>query len=277
MKYPAIYQSTVNGNAILLFSDKQGVVLDKHETVIGTSCGWIESAFKNITAEYLANTYGKVESKEHAEFIDELCEVNGIEVDSWDGREGYFSIDDRGLYFWFEEEGAMEYGGKQITIPLPQESEMSHYDDEREQAEIQHRMKTGTLKENGDNLMFGGDDKCKEWPCVGDEVIVSSAVGLRMSERTKCFDGKAGVLRALFSTKNGTKACAVEFHDMACFCFHVDMLKKPKTPEEELRDEIAQVMSDSYARVTEVVKGKAMFRHYAEDLMANYNITKKPQ
>ena len=33
------------------------------------------------------------------------------------------------------QEGAMEYGGKQITIPLPQESEMSHYDDERRSEE----------------------------------------------------------------------------------------------------------------------------------------------
>ena len=55
------------------------------------------------------------------------------------------------------------------------------------------------------------------------------------------------------------------------------LIKKPKTPEEELRDELTQVLSDSYTNVTEVVKCKSNFEHYARDLMNKYNITKKPQ
>lgn len=124
MKYPAIYQSTVNGNAILLFSDKQGVVLNKHETVIGTSCGWIESAFKNITAEYLANTYGEVKSKEHAEFIKLLADTNKIPcaVLSIDMNYTMFYVIDGCLFFCVKEIDVVGDCEK-ITIPLPSECE----------------------------------------------------------------------------------------------------------------------------------------------------------
>ena len=143
MKSPAIYQSTVNGNVILFFTDNQGAVLDKRETIIGTSGKWSESKFKNITAEYLADTYGEVKSKEHAEFIVKLAEVNDFRLcNPKETYKKWFCFDDDELYFFDDVGDANNLDEKLITIPLPPECE-----------------------------------SVDEWPKVGDEVQTSDGVG----------------------------------------------------------------------------------------------------
>ena len=91
-----------------------------------------ESEFTNITREYLANTYGKVESKEHAEFIKLLAEVNEMPcgVVSVDMNYKFFYVINGCLFFCVEEIDAVgDY--KQITIPmLPKEVEVAGAVDE---------------------------------------------------------------------------------------------------------------------------------------------------
>ena len=56
---------------------------------------------KNITHEYLQNTYGEVVSPEHAEFIIELAELHGLNFDPSSGDENprWFVFIDDELYF----------------------------------------------------------------------------------------------------------------------------------------------------------------------------------
>lgn len=107
---------------------------------------WDECEFKNITTDYLRNTYGKVESKEHAEFIVKLAELNGAEVvEPWSwGKSFTFSPDDaNGLILGFYDEAeAKDDGEKLITLPLPPK---------------EHK-----------------EPESKEWPVVGDEVLTPS-------------------------------------------------------------------------------------------------------
>jgi len=107
------------------------------------------------------------------------------------------------------------------------------------------------VKNNGDNLVLGCEEsKCKEWPCVNDEVLTS--------------DGN-GVVRLLPDSK-GYYVVSVngEYYQ-----YQIDELSKQKAPEEELFDafwrEVGLFMNQSNLN-----KGifKAAFIN---------NITKKPQ
>ena len=88
------------------------------------------------TKESLQNTWGVVESKEHAEFIIELAELHGVKLIEGCSGGSYFNFYHEGdrllLAFWDKVSACTLLGEKQITIPLP--------------------------------------PKTKEWPQVGDEV-----------------------------------------------------------------------------------------------------------
>ena len=76
----------------------------------------------NITSEYLANTYGKIESKEHAEFIVELTKANNLDVyvDDEEIERNYFTFNQHGILFFYECSGeAVSLDRKQVTIPMP--------------------------------------------------------------------------------------------------------------------------------------------------------------
>lgn len=139
-KYPYIGESTKNGAVVLFYSKNHGTRLWRDNANYQEI--WNESLFKNITAEYLTNTYGKVESKEHAEFIKLLASNEGIKCN-------YMVVSDEIKYFYFSC-GVLFFTFcrvdddrfKQITIPLqPKDKSM---------------------------------ESQKEWPQVGDYVICKS-------------------------------------------------------------------------------------------------------
>lgn len=110
------------------------------------------------------------------------------------------------------------------------------------------------MKNNGDNLVLGCEEsKCKEWPCVNDEVLTS--------------DGN-GVVRLLPDSK-GYYVVSVngEYYQ-----YQIDELSKPKTPEEELRDDIGVYLCEKYNFIT-----GAESLEITDTLLMKYNITKKPQ
>jgi hypothetical protein len=100
----------------------------------------IESCDSNVTNQFLQNTWGVVESKEHAEFIIELAKLHGFGVwkaikieRGYDIKMFFFCPTDNELQLYHNDVSpSMINGEKQITIPLP--------------------------------------PKAKEWPQVGDEV-----------------------------------------------------------------------------------------------------------
>ena len=89
IKLPAIIDNVGYNQKVLIFKCGKAYHLEgdyEGEWSNGEYC--IESQCKNITTEYLANTYGKVASKEHAEFIIDLCKVNGVDfLDEFLGSE----------------------------------------------------------------------------------------------------------------------------------------------------------------------------------------------
>ena len=230
MKYPYIGESQFTGSEVLLASRSNGFRLDVENAEYCND--WDETVFKNITREYLTNTYGKVESQEHADFIVELAGNAGFELNPnyKDGEYFYISTT---RYGFSSEKFCRLDGAKQITIPIPPKCDES--------------------LNNGDNLLFGGEDKCKEWPCVGEEVTF----------------------------KHTKWNVAAKYNHMLMLVTHDDCgfalackndLQKPKTPEEELRDDIFQ---SSGIRSRD--GGAESAKEVAGFLLSKYNITKKPQ
>jgi hypothetical protein len=215
----------------------------------------------NITAEYLTNTYGRVESKEHAEFIVKLAEVNGFKyVDEW--KEGMFfcicNDMEKGIILrFFRETLAKSYGEKLIAIPLPpKEGEEAVEQTEAKAAaamrtvidlgytyhggelwkpplddvKCNHEQFLNRCSENAESarkaLWSDYINRSKEWPAVGDEVLINNL---------KCnvigIDGDAYWIKR---KKTGT-------YDIA----KREQLKKPPTPEEELRTKLISVMDNS--------------------------------
>ena len=142
MKYPYIGKyETTNTETLCLFY-KEGFAINLDDKQRAATDLYLENAFKDITREYLSNTWGVVESKEHAEFIIELAVNCGFEQRT--GLEKaypcYFCLDKDEVYFFSQKHNASNDGEKQITISLP--------------------------------------PKTKEWPQVGDEVLTSDEIGV---------------------------------------------------------------------------------------------------
>ena len=123
MKYP--YVTIEDGSPILIYKECTGIFMDEADDLSPNLTAVFASEPENYTVAHLANTYGKVESPEHAGFIIELCEANGIEI--WGGKYA-----DSGLITTFAViKGEMQlhahncvdvikdFDLKQITIPMP--------------------------------------------------------------------------------------------------------------------------------------------------------------
>lgn len=143
--YPYIGKGENSGSIVLFYSENSGTTLDCKTwatKLLQYSDCVNEGLFKNITAEYLADTYGKVESKEHAEFIKLLAGNEGIKcnymVVSDDIKYFYFS----GGVLFFTFSSIDDDRFKLITIPLPPKEKPM--------------------------------ESQKEWPQVGDEALTNS-------------------------------------------------------------------------------------------------------
>ena len=163
-KYPAFYEAK-DGN-IYLYQSKNRYFSYQMESWNKSDLADAHPDDTNITAEYLANTYGKVESKEHADFIVKLAKVNNINfIDRWhDGLLFCFYIGGKGnLLLDFMESGYLD-DEKPITIPLPPRYLM---------------------------------ESQKEWPQVGDEVLTketSKATIIAIYERFAWIENFEGYL-----------------------------------------------------------------------------------
>jgi len=250
MKYPFI-GGIDDDCKVLLIENGYGIAIE-HQTIEITGVperGWNNRSFKNITGEYLANTYGKVESKEHAEFIVELAKNAGLSVFTTASSVNHFIIKDGLSFHNCEKIKSTEL--KQITIPLPpKQIQTATSEEEFEMQQI--------MKNNGDNLVLGCEDsKCEEWPCVGDEVCYKNS------------GNSKGVVLAI----DGSVAW-VKDNSGGYSILKIENLVKPKTPEEELRDEIELIIKES---IDEDYSPSANAEHITGEILSKYNITKKPQ
>ena len=244
--YPAIYKSVHNEE--YLYADNDNYYSYERETWNKSgNCDDHEND-TNITPEYLANTYGKVASKEHAEFIVELAEANNLTLVWGDPDSPVKSFKFRGdklrLFELETNELSDINGAKLITIPLPpKQIQTATSEEEFEMQQI--------MKNNGDNLVLGCEDsKCEEWPCVNDDV-----------EYRNC--------KWKVAAKYKHMLMLVTLDDCGFAVAEIKEVKKPKTPEEELRDDIKKA-------VYLVSEGEEDSLHITL-ILSKYNNTKKPQ
>lgn len=180
---------------------------------------------KNITVEYLANTYGEVRSKEHAEFIVKLAEVNGFKLKGYARNSGYFytwRLDDGSLFFSFckDEKVAMDDDEKLITIPLPP----------KEKPMVSQ----------------------KECPAVGDEVLIDSTEHLSELEN---FNGEKCKVIGICEHK-GKNILTISHKSLGVAALIMgEWIKKPPTPEKELESKLSALMnSDSCGSCGDIAK-----------------------
>lgn len=228
MKYPYIGKGTESGSLALIYGKDSAIVMDSKTWAAKDSedTEVDESYFKNITAEYLANTYGEVKSKEHAEFIVKLAKVNNFRLCNPEKTDKkWFCFDDNELYFFDDVEDASDLDEKQVTIPLPPECESAD-----------------------------------EWPVIGDRVQTSIGEG----EIKLMPDG-----RGLYI------ACV----DGDYYAFSIEQLSKPKTPEQELRDDLMEFIDGKNQSWIKNGRGHidstTVFEFISDALINEYNITKK--
>ena len=271
MKYPYIGEGR-RGSIVLFSADSSGFALShENKTVKGKYTNhWDERAFTDITHEYLQNTWGVVESKEHAEFIIELAELHGFEfVAKLSGKVKYFRINESYVGFYETEIGALNIGFQKITIPLPPKEPLKNAGDnlilgcEDSIENLCNRVAESILKKNP--IHSGCEDsKCDEWPQVGDKAaFVHGSVQVTILG----IDGKHAWVSCRPSSRE--KPCTVKISD----------LQKPKTPEEELRDEVTELVwkANDLWTDTKAVQEVSVQEFVATKILAKYNITKKPQ
>lgn len=193
MEYPYIGEVMSSGKRVLFYSSKTGMVVSDDSSSGYFSRVWNERCFKNITREYLNNTYGEVESQEHAEFIAKLGRGCWFNFNKYHEGNKWFCFTEHSLYFFNEEFVANDNKEKKITLPLPPKGE---------------------------------DMKSEEWPQVGDEVAWSP----RLSRK--------GILLNIHEGMAWIKDSYGEFVSI-----EVNKLKKPTTPEEELREKLKEELS----------------------------------
>lgn len=211
--YPYIGRLKDKENGVVLFCDKdEGAQLNSSgkgwhdEDVYKYTDDWDERKFKNITAEYLANTYGEVKSKEHAEFIVKLAEVNNVTVSGCANTENakWFSFRiDKGIVkltlLSLYKSLILDDGRKQITIPLPPKEFLMEFE-ERE----------------------GEVSKDDEWPKVGGEVEAKHDSGQVLKGELLAITNEYAIIQQVGREQHLHRSAWV--------------LSKPKTPEQELRE-----------------------------------------
>ena len=219
IKYPYIGQLKTTNTEINLLYYKPDYCIRMDDKRQKTTSNYNENAFKNITHEYLANTYGEVKSPEHAEFIIELAELHGFELARQSKHLGnFFSFDVKGFCFLDAELIASQHC-KKITIPLPPKAPETLSPDE--ETELKSRAMASELNSQSN------DD---EWPQVGDEVCWSNG----------CYNG---VVKARHWNDLWVMESDGEFSTL-----YIDDVSKPKTPEDLLIEELQ----------TKLVKNKAV-------------------
>jgi hypothetical protein len=150
MKYPAVFRDTntsssgdSNQQTVLIYQDGDAIHLaGKFKGQYTTH--WSTFNAINITKEYLQNTYGEVQSPEHAGIIIELAKNAGFEFGSakpdLEAVKSFMIYSDCfDVYSFDVSELSNESNRKQITIPLPPKSDKQ---------------------------------ELSEWPQVGDEAVL---------------------------------------------------------------------------------------------------------
>jgi len=193
MKYPAIIRNENEVEMLLLNEDSAIILSEAHKGEVHDVFPRFRRRYVDITHKYLSNTWGIVESKEHAEFIVELAEFHGFEfLKCGIVNKAFFQIGDNSFAL-LKREPVHKGSCKQITIPLP--------------------------------------PKAKEWvPEVGDEVYVTKKVldNNSMQEAAELISETYCKLISKF-THNEVEFCVLKNDNSAYTSLILDLCLSDKT------------------------------------------------
>lgn len=238
MTYPGIYKAT--DGAIYYYLNKSTFFSPERQRWEKDEGKDDHKTDKNITADYLRNTYGKVESKEHAEFIVKLAEGAGIFVDNkfdpsiYSCHFSFHELKSRAICLGFYSRcAAASRSEKPITLPLPPKDS-------------------------------------EEWPQVGDEVLYDGS-----SDRFESIKGEVSKVIAKYSFES-SDYITIKHRNEGVFAMVVgSWIKKPPTPEEELRDDLIDMTIKSMSDDSYDLPHNAYYLVSA--LINKYDIKKKPE
>lgn len=275
MKYPYIGASKYSGKIVLFSSMSNGVDLDDVNKTY--TVNWHESAFLNITPEYLANTYGEVVSPVHAEFIIELGKSADADIStSWvEGKFFNFYESAQGLLHldFFDEHLAKDSGEKLITIPLPPkaERESNHSAKPNGSAskvnrDIERSKQSTTLTTEEEteleslcmvSALNNEIENQKTWPQVGDHALIQR--GAKVTVR--CIVGDLAW-------------CACPESSMNMITVNLSNLSKPKSKEDQLIEELQTKLCnlnavDNYILASEIIMGNVAGLSYETNNMSD--------
>ena len=114
-KYPYIGRGELTDVNYLVYSNDCFYSFDNEDFYQNINQGNL----KNITREYLTDTYGKCESKEHADFICKLARVHGIPYTNDYGEYHQWFNFGHGCLDFYGDILASSDGERLITLPLP--------------------------------------------------------------------------------------------------------------------------------------------------------------
>jgi hypothetical protein len=227
MKFPYIGKSLKTNAVILFYGQAKGAVIEASSSALrGVYDGNCinEEVFKNITREYLANTYGKIESKEHAEFIAKLAKANGIRVCNTWYKDAFFCFftdcDNLNVLLFSLESTARDSGEKLITIPLPPKT-LAPTATPEEEFEMQQTEKNNGVKVNVTNntnsvvqIVKSDDEKVisvfiNDLPNNGDNLLSAGESKSNLEEMVYDANKKNAAIKTLENI--GYKFCGGEY------------------------------------------------------------------
>ena len=251
--YPAILKSKSESDTRIMLAYNKNEAARISSEPIDLFGGFnfdTSDAWENITADYLRNTCGKVENKEHADFIVKLAEGAGLGCGKFNElRDGYFCTDGNMLLFTISESTAKNKGEKLITLPLPPK-----------------------------------EPEVKEWPQVGDIAIYSSHEkpmhheDCNLDEHCIVDTWRNGDKLIVIATVtiHGKRTPVVQNdRTQEVSSIRTKLIKKPPTPEEELRDELMDATIKSMSDDSYDLTHNAYY--LISGLMKKYDIKKKPE
>lgn len=261
MKYP--YISTKSNNLLFYAKDTATLIGDQSNFFShGFKVTVDESGFENNTREYLANTYGEVVSPEHAEFIIKLAKSASFELNTGTNEDYpcWFAFDDE-LYFFDSKAYASDNSRKQIKIPLPPKAESKKWN--HDFYDLPKHFDC-VCNKCGGKCCTGQCDKqeSSDWSQVGDEVEFkpNPSIDKWVKASVEYVGDKFTILKSgngrEFSRRNSKL-----------------ITRKPKTPEDELRDDIVWLTIKHMENKSYPIENNAYYLF--SDLMGKYNITKK--
>ncbi|MCP4989865.1 MAG: hypothetical protein GY928_28550 [Colwellia sp.] len=216
--YPTILRLE-NDTEVLAIKNKCGIALSYHkddyeETFVNNYYEDFNGFDKaeNITREYLANTKVEIESDEHSRFVQDIVISNG---GKWgDGSKSIkfelskFIVIDSNLKMTIKisSHSFANSENKLVKIPLPPK-----------------------------------EPDTKEWPQVGDEVaIIGSDCKFNVISIN---NGRAWIERSYFDSSVVNTEAHEPLEIFESHIVFIDELKKPLTPEEELREKLKEELS----------------------------------